>query len=110
MTEAAAMVGNSSSGIIEAASFCLPVVNVGNRQAGRMGGQNVIHVACERDAIVRGINQALSPAFRPGLAKMTNPYGDGKAAERMVQHLLQMQPEKLLHKHFFDLGSLSVRA
>ncbi len=104
MAEAAAMVGNSSSGLIEAASFSLPVVNVGNRQAGRFSGDNVIHVPCERDAIFHGVEQALSGGFRQRTSGMTNPYGDGQAAARMI-HALENLPDadKLLHKRFHDL-------
>ena len=63
MGRAAAMVGNSSSGIIEAASFGLPVVNIGNRQGGRIRAANVIDVECERDAILDGIRLATSRAM-----------------------------------------------
>ena len=87
MTHAAAMVGNSSSGIIEAASFRLPVVDIGDRQAGRLAPANVIHVEPTRDAIAAGIRRATDPRFRTGLASLVNPHGDGNAAERMVDVL-----------------------
>ena len=87
MREADAMVGNSSSGLIEAPSFALPVVNVGARQAGRLRAANVIDVGPERDEILVGIETALAPAFRQGLSGMTNPYGDGHAAARIVRVL-----------------------
>ena len=87
MTHAAAMVGNSSSGIIEAASFRLPVVYIGDRQAGRLAPANVIHVEPTRDAIAAGIRRATDPRFRTGLASLVNPHGDGNAAERMVDVL-----------------------
>ena len=85
--EADAMVGNSSSGLIEAPSFELPVVNVGARQAGRLRAGNVIDVGPERDEILAGIEAVLAPGFREGLSGMTNPYGDGHAAERIVRVL-----------------------
>jgi len=81
------MVGNSSSGLIEAPSFALPVVNVGSRQDGRLRGDNVRDVPPERDAIVRGIDVALAPGFREHLRGRPNPYGDGRAAERIVRVL-----------------------
>lgn len=81
---AAAMVGNSSSGIVEAPSFQLPVVNVGLRQGGRDRAPNVIDVDVDRRAIAAGIDRALSPAFRDSLRGLTNPYGDGHASERIV--------------------------
>ena len=87
MREADAMVGNSSSGLIEAPSFALPVVNVGARQAGRLRAANVIDVGPERDEILAGIEAAMAPAFRECLRGMRNPYGDGHAAERIARVL-----------------------
>jgi len=103
MTHAAAMVGNSSSGIMEAPSFGLPVVNVGSRQGGRVRGANVIDVPPTRDAIVRGIRRALSPAFRRRLRAGKNPYGDGRAAARIVRALRTVTlGETLVRKRFHD--------
>ena len=85
-----AMVGNSSSGLIEAPSFELPVVNVGDRQRGRLRGANVIDVGSSREEIVKGIEAALAPAFRRALAGVPNPYGDGSAARRIVQVLREV--------------------
>ena len=82
----AVMVGNSSSGIIEAPSFRLPVVNIGTRQKGRLRGDNVIDVPADADAIRDGIRRALEPAFRAALSGV-NPYGDGHAAPRIAEIL-----------------------
>jgi UDP-hydrolysing UDP-N-acetyl-D-glucosamine 2-epimerase len=102
MMIAGAMVGNSSSGIIEAASVALPVVNVGNRQAGRDRAPNIIDVADDRVAIAHAIDQALDPAFRARLAGLQNPYGDGHAAERIVAVLRGVPIDRtLLTKRFF---------
>jgi UDP-hydrolysing UDP-N-acetyl-D-glucosamine 2-epimerase len=100
---AVAMVGNSSSGIIEAPSFELPVVNVGIRQHGRTRAANVIDVGDDRNAILAGIRRAVSPPFRRSLAGLRNPYGDGHAAERIVEHLatVDLGPQ-LLVKRFVD--------
>lgn len=97
---AAAMVGNSSSGIIEASSFKLPVVNIGRRQAGRERAANVVDVGESRDEIVAGIRRALSSAFAAGLAHLQNPYGDGHAAERIVRVLLDTSLDRLTQKRF----------
>lgn len=103
MAHAAAMVGNSSSGIVEAASFGLPVVNVGSRQDGRERPPNVIDVAASFDDIVRGIARAVSPEFHRSLAGMTNPYGDGCAAERIVSRLASVDlTADLVQKRFVD--------
>lgn len=104
MAHAAAMVGNSSSGILEAASFGLPVVDVGDRQRGRLAPPNVIHAACRRSEVSAAIRRALDPAFRDGLKGLVNPYGDGRAAERIVQGLKSApSADTLLRKRFRDL-------
>jgi UDP-hydrolysing UDP-N-acetyl-D-glucosamine 2-epimerase len=104
MRIAAAMVGNSSSGLIEAPSFGLPVVNIGERQAGRVRGENVIDVSHESSAIEAAIRRALEPGLRRRLASAANPYGDGGAAERIVGALERSEPrDRLLRKQFQDL-------
>ena len=103
MTHAAAMVGNSSSGIIEAASFRLPVVNVGTRQQGRVRGKNVIDVGYSRVEIAGAIRTALTEEFRASLSDLVNPYGDGHAAERIVERLKSVPlGDALLRKRFHD--------
>ena len=87
LEHADAMVGNSSSGLIEAPSFGLPAVNIGSRQAGRLRGANVIDVEPGRDEILQAIHAALAPAFRRRLEGLANPYGDGHAAARIVKVL-----------------------
>jgi len=93
-----AMVGNSSSGIMEAASFALPVVNVGIRQQGRERARNVMDVPAETDAIVGGLERVLKPGFRQRLLGMTNPYGEGSAAKTIAQVLSRVRLEHLLVK------------
>jgi UDP-N-acetylglucosamine 2-epimerase (non-hydrolysing)/GDP/UDP-N,N'-diacetylbacillosamine 2-epimerase (hydrolysing) len=78
------LLGNSSSGIMETASFALPTVNVGIRQKGRERAANVIDVDAEAESILAGVARARSAEFRQSLAGMANPYGDGHAAERIV--------------------------
>lgn len=87
LAHAAVMAGNSSSGIIEAATFALPVVNVGDRQKGRDRGANVIDAAAGPAAVRQALTRALDPAFRSGLTGMANPYGDGRAAPRIAARL-----------------------
>jgi UDP-hydrolysing UDP-N-acetyl-D-glucosamine 2-epimerase len=99
----AAMVGNSSSGIVEAASFHLPVVNIGTRQMGRIRAANVIDVAACRESIEQGIARAVSVEFRNSISTITNPYGDGRAAEKIVSVLRSIELGKeLLMKKFVD--------
>src|SRR5262249_49702717 len=103
MRVAAAMIGNSSSGIIEAASFGLPVVNVGDRQAGRMRGANVLDVRCEWRAISDAIAAATAPSFVERCRALDNPYGDGHAAERIVDVLRTVDLDTLRVKRFVDI-------
>ena len=103
MKLAAAMVGNSSSGIIEASSFALPVVNIGNRQRGRLRPANVIDVGGSQAEIRDAISCAVHPDFRAKLANLSNPYGDGRAADRIVQVLRDVElNDKLLLKRFHE--------
>ena len=84
LAHARVQVGNSSSGIIEAASLRLPVVNVGDRQTGRIAPPNVVHAPLEAVAIHRAISQVISPGFSKPLDNLQNPYGDGNAAQRII--------------------------
>jgi UDP-N-acetylglucosamine 2-epimerase (non-hydrolysing)/GDP/UDP-N,N'-diacetylbacillosamine 2-epimerase (hydrolysing) len=93
-----AMVGNSSSGIMEAASFALPVVNVGMRQQGRERARNTLDAPAETAAIAAALRKALDPEFRSGLRGMVNPYGNGTAAETIARVLTTVKLEGLLVK------------
>lgn len=94
------MIGNSSSGIMETGSFALPTVNVGIRQKGRERARNILDAEASTGAIVARIAEARSPEFRARLADMTNPYGDGHAAERIVEVLttVPLGPELLIKR------------
>ena len=99
-----ALVGNSSSGIIEAPTLRLPVVNIGTRQRGRIQARNVINVEYSHSEIISGIKHAISNTFIKSLNGMKNPYGNGKAAQIIVDKLEMIKiDKKLLSKEFFDL-------
>jgi UDP-N-acetylglucosamine 2-epimerase len=83
---------------MEAASFALPVVNVGIRQQGRERARNVIDAPAETSAILSAITRALSPEFRKGLCGMVNPYGDGSAAQIIARVLTTVPLDGLLIK------------
>lgn len=90
LREAVVMVGNSSSGLIEAPAFGLPVVNIGTRQRGRVRASNVIDVPLIRSSdISRAIAQALGETFRRAIRGAENPYGEGGASRRIVAILRQ---------------------
>jgi UDP-hydrolysing UDP-N-acetyl-D-glucosamine 2-epimerase len=100
-----ALVGNSSSGLIEAPTFELPAVNVGIRQRGRARGANVIDCGNGVDDIVTAIHRALAPETRRALKGCVNPYGDGHAAPRIVDRLAAVAlDDSLVIKRFADLG------
>ena len=83
------IIGNSSSGIMEAASIPLPAINVGIRQRGRTAAGNVEFCDGDQLAITAAVRRAMDPARRVALAGIRNPYGDGKSAERACNLLLQ---------------------
>lgn len=79
------MIGNSSSGIIEAPSFKLPVVNIGNRQKGRIMAKNIINCDINKADIALSINEGLSDSFKETLSDLESPYGDGNSAEMILE-------------------------
>lgn len=81
------IIGNSSSGIIDAPSFKKPAINIGIRQLGRESATNVINAQHNVNSIISAIRRAHSTPFQKTLRKCTNPYGDGKASERIVKIL-----------------------
>jgi len=83
-TYAAAMVGNSSSGIIESPSFQVPTVNICTRQEGRVRARNVIDVGYRREEILAGIERAISEDFRASLTSLVNPYASPKQCAAQI--------------------------
>lgn len=98
LSSAEVLVGNSSSGIIESASLGLPTVDVGERQHGRLRPANVLHVDEDEDHIRGAIAQALDPGFREKCKSMVNPYGDGQAAQKIVEALATAPIDRLRRK------------
>lgn len=101
------MIGNSSSGIWESATFALPVVDVGNRQKGRLAPANVVWADYSDGDIEGAIDRALAPSFRDALLGMANPYGDGDAACRIVEAIRSLPRMRPLPKVFCDLVASS---
>ncbi len=97
---ASVMVGNSSSGLVDAPSFGLPVVNIGIRQEGRERGNNIIDVEHSKQKIIRAIKKALTDKeFLAEVRKCENPYGDGKASQRIADILSKIEiTPRLLQK------------
>lgn len=99
---ASAVVGNSSSGIIEVPAFGIPTVNIGVRQKGRLAADSVLHCEPNAEAIERALHQALSYEFAEISKKTVNPYGQGSVAEAIVSVLEHF--DGALHKSFHDLS------
>lgn len=95
---AAVMLGNSSSGLIEAHSFGIPVVNVGARQDGRLRNVNCIDVGVDVPSILKALNQATDPAFKTQFQQLPNIYGDGKSSRRIVEFVRSAPWDQLLLK------------
>ncbi len=104
LRHASVLVGNSSSGIHETASFHVPTVNIGDRQRGRLRPKNVIDVPNNIKDIQEGIKTALyNEEFLEKVKNCTNPYGDGKSAERIVKVLKAIPLGKeLIKKNFHE--------
>ena len=104
MKLASAVVGNSSSGIIEAPSFKVPTVNIGDRQKGRIQAESLINCEPEKEAIIKAIQLALSDSFYTQLNKTENPYGDGKVSDKIVGIIREaLSKEISLKKTFYDI-------
>ncbi|MDB4538280.1 UDP-N-acetylglucosamine 2-epimerase, partial [Akkermansiaceae bacterium] len=104
MKHCAAVVGNSSSGLLEAPVLRVPTVNIGDRQKGRLMAESVI--SCEPDvtSISKALRIATSPEFKSNLEGVYSPYGEGGASDRIAEILrkVDLNPS-LLKKRFYDL-------
>lgn len=98
-----AVIGNSSSGLIEVPSFNKPTVNIGERQKGRLCASSVISCADNSKAITKAIEKALDPKFIKSLKDMKSPYGDGQASQKIMTVLKKTDFSKLIMKSFFSL-------
>ncbi|NPV27610.1 MAG: UDP-N-acetylglucosamine 2-epimerase (hydrolyzing) [Firmicutes bacterium] len=106
MKYAAAVVGNSSSGIIEAPSFKIPTVNIGDRQKGRIRAESIIDVPCRREDIMTALRKALyDTQFRQQVQRVTNPYdpyGDGNVSGRILSVLESVPLDRRLLEKKLD--------
>ncbi|WP_288349394.1 UDP-N-acetylglucosamine 2-epimerase [uncultured Thalassospira sp.] len=97
------VIGNSSSGLLEAPSVGLPTVNIGSRQDGRLRAQSVIDCQDNKHDIESAISKALSPEYREIATKCESPFGEGNASQNILRILSAYNFETLLPKSFFDL-------
>ena len=97
-----AVIGNSSSGLLEAPSFKIPTINIGDRQKGRLKAESIIDCEAKKENIQEAIQKALSPKFIKKIQKTNNPYGRGGASKKIVRILENSDFSKLFIKEFFD--------
>ena len=97
------VVGNSSSGLVEVPSFNIGTVNIGDRQTGRMKSKSVIDCKPIELEITNAINKIFSNSFRNSIKIMKNPYGNGRAAKKIVSILEDLKLPTNLKKDFIDL-------
>ena len=97
------VIGNSSSGILEAPSFGIGSINVGNRQSGRLQASSVINTKINKHEIVDAVNRLFSVEFQSTLKSIRNPYGEGGAGKKIIDILRSVSLERISQKKFFDL-------
>ncbi len=99
-----AVVGNSSSGILEAPSFNIATINIGVRQKGRLLAKSVIDVKADEELILRSISFIYTNKFKQLLQYNSNPYGEGGAVKKIVSILNNLEIKGLLKKKFYDIN------
>ena len=105
LSYAAAVIGNSSSGIVEAPAMKLPTVNIGNRQRGRMMAESILSCAPDQEEIIVAIQKALSPEMQAVAANVVNPFGGDHISDRIVETILNFlgKNQNCNPKVFYDL-------
>lgn len=98
-----AVVGNSSSGIVEAPSFKLATINIGNRQKGRVRANSTIDVSVNKADLTSALAEVYTPEFMASLKQIVNPYGRGNSSEKVVQTLKTVELSSLKTKQFYDV-------
>lgn len=98
-----AVVGNSSSGVVEVPSAGIPTVNIGIRQRGRTAADSVIHCGDSADEIAGALSLALSAEWKKRCREISNPYANPRTAEIIAETLLSANPANLLPKRFYDM-------
>lgn len=104
MSQVAAVVGNSSSGLVEVPSFGIPTLNIGDRQKGRLAAESVYNCAPDKTAVLNGLDMVLSPAFRKKAAETHNPYEKENTAQTIYDVISTYPLEQLNQKHFYDIN------
>lgn len=103
MKYAGAVVGNSSSGLLEVPSFGIPTLNIGDRQKGRMAADSVYNCETDKDSILKGLDMIMSPAFKKKATETQNPYEKANTSEEIFKVISTYPLDKLKQKHFYNL-------
>ncbi|MFN4219603.1 MAG: UDP-N-acetylglucosamine 2-epimerase, partial [bacterium] len=98
-----AVIGNSSSGIIEAPALGVATINIGDRQKGRIKPESVVDCLPNKEYILKAIDTVLSAEFKQRLRNIKNPYGDGTTSLKIVDILKKSLPINNLKKEFYDI-------
>lgn len=98
-----AVVGNSSSGIVEAPSFRIATINIGERQKGRVRASSVVDVDVDSEQILKALEAIYSDDFKAHLKETVNPYGKGDSVQKVIAVLKSVDLDSLKRKPFYDL-------
>ena len=100
------ILGNSSSGIVEAPTLGIPTINIGNRQKGRLQADSIINCEPSKEQIMQAIKKSQTPKFKNRAKHTINPYGDGNTSEKIVQTITEylLQDKIRLEKNFYDIS------
>lgn len=104
MRQVAAVVGNSSSGVVEVPSFGVPTLNIGDRQKGRVAAKSVWNCSSDKASILEGLEMVLSIKFREIARNVKNPYDNGDSSEKIFNVISTYSLNELRQKHFFDIN------
>lgn len=98
------LIGNSSSGIVEAPSFYIPTVNIGDRQKGRVQAKSIINCSTNSEEIIKSIKKALGDSEKGKFKNVLNPYGFGDATDKIVKEINNFMSKPIeIKKKFYDL-------
>ena len=98
-----AVVGNSSSGIVEVPSFGIPTLNIGDRQKGRIAADSVVNCKTDRYSILTGLDKIMSEQFADFCKSVANPYEKENTAERIFSIISKYPLDNIIQKHFYDI-------
>ena len=106
MTHIDVVIGNSSSGLVEAPFVRKPTVNIGDRQKGRLRASSVIDCEENKARIVAAIQKAISPSFKETLQNVISPYGEGNASLKIKECLKEVSLQGILKKQFYNIETM----